>query len=116
MGRYLGERYGDAMYVVGFSFGEGRYNAVGPFLQSHTAPPPVPDSLDAFLGSAGVPRFFLDLRHLGGDAPAPWFYQTRKMRLIGAAASRCAYRPVVAAEDYDGLIWLNPTNPSMLLP
>lgn len=116
MGDYLDQRYGDDMYVLGFAFGEGRYNALGPGfrLGSHPAMPPVPGSLESFLGAAGLPRFILDLR--GGTAPEIWFGKPRAHRNIGAVATRCAWAPAVAAEEYDGLVWVDPTNPSVLLP
>ena len=117
MGSYLAERYGGDMYVLGFTFGEGRYNAVGPAgLTSHQAFPPAPGTLETFLGSAGLPRFILDLNNLGEDAPGNWLKKRRGMRSIGALAFKCSFFPAVAAEEYDGLIWINPANPSVLLP
>jgi erythromycin esterase len=117
MGAYLDERYGDDMYVLGFTLGEGRYTAVGPTgLTSHEAFPPAPGTLETFLGSAGLSRFILDLNNLGEDAPGNWLKKRRGMRSIGALALKCSFFPTVAAEEYDGLIWINPTNPSVRLP
>ncbi len=116
MGDFLDQRYGDEMYVLGFAFGEGRYSAIGRgFLPGiHEALPPVPGSLETFLGAAGIPRFILDLRP--GHLPGKWFDEPRNFRSIGSAAVRCAFYPIVAADHYDGLIWIDPTNPSQLLP
>lgn len=121
MGEFLAERYGDDMYVLGFAFGEGRYNALGanpgPQLMSHQALPPIPGSLESFLSTAGIPRYILDLRHLDEEeAPWIWFGKPRNFRLLGSTSDRCPYLPGVAADEYDGLIWLDPTNPSQLLP
>ena len=123
MGHYLDQRYGDDMYVLGFAFAEGSYNAYGPNpaggtqLTSHQASPPIPGSLESFLGAAGIPRYILDLRYLDEEeAPWIWFGKPRKFRLIGSTNISCSYTPVVAADEYDGLIWLNPSSPSQLLP
>lgn len=117
MGSYLAERYGDDMYVLGFTLGQGRYNAIGPTgLTSHEAFPPVPGTLESFLGSAGLPRFILDLNNLGEDAPGNWLKKRRGMRSIGALGFKCSFSPAVAAEEYDGLLWIDLTNPSVLLP
>jgi erythromycin esterase-like protein len=114
---YLDERYGDDMYVLGFTLGEGRYTAVGPTgLTSHEAFPPAPGTLETFLGSAGLPLFILDLNNLDEDAPGNWLKKRRGMRSIGALALKCSFFPTVAAEEYNGLIWINPTNPSVRLP
>lgn len=116
MGDYLDQRYGDDMYVLGFSFGEGRYNAFGPGfrLTSNQAIPPVPGSLESLLSAAGMPRYILDLRHV--DEPEVWFAKPRPFRDHGALARRCDHVSTVAAEQYDGLIWIDPTTPSILLP
>ncbi|HKV10767.1 MAG TPA: erythromycin esterase family protein [Thermoanaerobaculia bacterium] len=117
MGDYLDERYGDDMYVLGFALGEGRYNAVGPTgLTSQEASPPPPGALEAFLEAAALPRFILDLNHLGEDAPGNWLKKRHGFRSTGAVAFKCPFYPTIATEEYDGLIWINPTNPSVLLP
>ncbi|HEX2225485.1 MAG TPA: erythromycin esterase family protein [Thermoanaerobaculia bacterium] len=125
MGDYLAQRHGDDMYVLGFAFGGGRYNAVGPQgLRDHEAGVLAPDGVEALLAATGIPRFIVDLRSLGADNgvgggqgdPSRWFHEQRFLRMHGAAASRCALRPVVAADYYDGLIWFEQTSPSVLLP
>jgi erythromycin esterase len=115
MGKYLAERYGDDMYVLGFAFGEGRYNAQGPRgLTSHEALAPVPGSLETLLEATGIPRFLLDLR--GENGHSTWFKKPVGLRSIGSITVRCSYVPTVVGEEYDGLIWLNPTSPSVRLP
>lgn len=116
MGQYLAERYGNDMYVVGFTFGEGSYNAIGwQGLRDYAALPPQPGSLETFLGAAGLPRFLLDLRHLDEDAPFQWFNKPKTMRSLGSIARRCAFRQSVAAQEYDGLIWIHQSTPSDFL-
>ena len=59
----------------------------------------------------------VDLRNIPGNAPsAPWLKKERPFRLIGALATRCAFGPAVVAEEYDAMIWIERTNPSVLLP
>lgn len=116
MGKYLADRYGDDMYVLGFAFGEGRYNAVGDQfdVSSHEAIAPVPGSLETLLEATGISRFILDLR--GENGHATWFKSPVLFRSIGAVRTRCSFSPTEVGEHYDGLIWLNPTSPSALLP
>ena len=116
MGKYLEDRYGDDMYVLGFNFGQGRYNAIGSNgrLTSHQAPTPVQGSLESLLQGTGMPMFILDLRHNSG--PAKWFRESRLVQSHGSIALHCPFYPGIASEDYDGLIWIDSTTPSTLLP
>ena len=117
MGTYLAERYGDSMYVLGFAYGTGRYNAIGPLgLTSHETHAPVPGSLEILLRATDMPRFVIDLRDPDAQAPGLWFRQSRLLKALGAGKERCGFLPVVAAGSYDGLIWIDQTNPSTLLP
>ncbi|MFP5287346.1 MAG: erythromycin esterase family protein [Thermoanaerobaculia bacterium] len=118
MGRFLEERYGDDMVVLGFAFGSGRYNAIqiGAGLGAHEAHPPISGSVESYLAAAGIPRFVLDLRRVPNGAPATWLRQSRNFRSIGAVAMRCAFFPAVVAEEYDALIWFDTTHPAVALP
>lgn len=109
------------MLVVGFAFAEGRYTAVstsGSGVRSdNEALPPPPGTVDAYLRSARIPRFLVDLRNIPAKAPsAPWLKTERPFRSIGSLATRCAFDPAVVAEEYDALTWIERTNPSVLLP
>lgn len=119
MGANLARRFGSEMLVVGFAFAEGRYTAVAPggLRSDNEALPPPPGTVDAYLRSARIPRFLVDLRNIPAKAPsAPWLKQERPFRSIGSLATRCAFDPAVVAEEYDALIWIEKTNPSVLLP
>ena len=119
MGTFLSERYGDDMLVVGFAFAEGRYTAISEngSLRDNEALPPPPGTVEAYLRSARIPRFLVDLRNIPAKAPsAPWLKKERPFRLIGSVATRCAFNPAVVAKEYDALIWIERTNPSVLLP
>ena len=115
MGEYLDERYGDDMYVLGFTLGNGRYNARGPQgLTSYEVHPPVQGSLESLFQASGLPMFLLDLRYNSG--PATWFREPRLLQSHGAVAFHCSFTPKIASEEFDGLIWIDPTSPSTLLP
>ena len=117
MGDYLAQRYGDEMYVLGFAFGEGSYNASGAAgLRSYPATSPVLGSLETLLRAPGLPRYILNLRNLDEDAPLAWFHQPRLLRSIGSVVHLCPFFPSKAGKEYDGLIWINSTTPSTLLP
>jgi len=118
MGWHLDQRYGRDQYVLGFAYEEGSYTAFGPFgLTPHPTTPPPPGTLETLLRTAGHPRYILDLRSLDDDAPASWLKRTHGMKGIGSSATRCeGFDPTVAASEYDGLIWIQSTNPSVLLP
>jgi erythromycin esterase-like protein len=74
----------------------------------------VPGSLETLLAATGIPRFILDLR--GENGHSTWFKKPVGFRSIGSVWVRCSYFPTIVGEEYDGLIWLNPTSPSVLLP
>lgn len=117
MGNYLDQRYGDDMYVLGFAFAGGRYNAYGrQGLTSHQAHAPIQGSLESLLQAAGLPRYILDLRHTAGEAPGLWFQHQRLLQTPGSVHLRCAFYPTVAARDHDALIWIDQMTPSVLLP
>src|SRR5687768_15977540 len=119
MGKYLQQRHGDDMVVLGFAYGTGRYNALERSrgaLQDNETLPPIPNSVEAYLGSAGIPRFILDLRRATNGAPAQWLKTTKGFRNIGALAVRCAFMQVTATNEYDALLWFDHTNSSVLLP
>ena len=119
MGRFLRQRHGKDMVIMGFAHGTGRYNsraAIDGRLGSFDMAPPVPGSLEVYLGSAGMPRYILDLRRVPGGAPAQWLDAPRGFRNIGAREVRCGFLPATVADEYDAMIWFDRTNPSVLLP
>ena len=115
MGSFLDQRYGDDHVVLGFAFNKGSYTAVGAQgLTSYEAVPAIPDSVEGYLKSAGMPRFIVDLRNVP-SGPDYWLERVKNFRNIGAVATRCAFRPTNVSSSYDGLIWMDETSPSVLL-
>lgn len=117
MGQYLAQAYGGDMYTVGFTLGEGTFNSQNiTGLRPFEAVPAPPSSVEGLLAATGIPRFFVDLRSLGDNGPARWFHEERLMRSLGTPVIRCGFFPVVAASDFDGLIYIERSTPSVLLP
>ena len=119
MGHDLAETYGDAYLAIGFSFGEGSYNATNSQgeVTAETAASPLPMSVDAFLKATGLPRFILDLRDVEATPAAPWLAAERLFRSIGAVAvpASAAYAPATLSEDYDFVVFSASTTASHLL-
>jgi hypothetical protein len=76
----------------------------------------VQGSLETLFEATRLPRFILDIRNPGGGEPGTWLNKPQNFRGIGAVAIRCSFYRTVASQLYDGLIWINPTSPSTLLP
>jgi hypothetical protein len=110
MGASLREKYGDQMVVFGFSFGEGSFQAVemGKGLHDWTVPAAPAGTLDGMLASAGIPLFGLDLR-----AAPPWFSESHRARMIGAAYSlenpEAYSSDIVASKAYDAILFVGKT-------
>jgi erythromycin esterase len=127
MGVHLHKRYIDAMVTFGFSFYQGSLNAVNSqrasrgMLIPHEAPPPPEESYEHTLGALGMPQFFLDLRNIrAGSAAADWLVGPHLCRSIGAVYAAAHpenyFDDISLPEEYDVIIHLQDTTPSMLLP
>ncbi len=112
MGGDLRTMYGGQMVVFGFAFNRGSFQAIpaggGSPLRDWTVPPAPEGSLDAKLGSAGIPVFAVDLR----GAPA-WFNESHRARMIGAIFSednqQNYWNDMVATKAYDALLFVENT-------
>ena len=90
MGAHLARRLGAGYLAVGLTHGRGRYRALGEEApEEHESGPPLAGSLEEWLGSAGLPRFVLDLRGLASGEPAA-LTEPRPARQAGARATRSA--------------------------
>jgi erythromycin esterase len=109
--------YGDAMRVFGFAFYEGDYTATGPRgLTSYTAEAAYPGTVEHVLHATGQPRLVLDLRDAAATPAAAWLAQPRPVRQIGALAQDDGFYNQALARLYDGLIYIERSTPSRLLP
>jgi erythromycin esterase-like protein len=111
MGEELHDMYGAQMVVLGFAFNRGSFQAMGARgggLQNFTVGPAPAGSLDALLGTAGIPLFALDLR----NAP-PSLHETRPSRQIGAVFASEAeanyFRRVSAPTIFDAILFVENT-------
>lgn len=127
MGSYLRERYGKEMVVFGFTFYSGACNAVtqrpggeSGKLTTHQVPPPPPATYESYFHSAGIPRFFLDLRNVRSGAPATdWLQGPRYLRHISAVYNDCypenSFWETQLPEVFDVIIYFESTSPSVSL-
>jgi erythromycin esterase len=125
MGSYLGQEFGDAYVVAGFSFFRGGFNAVEATLRLGPL-----QALDALQGSyeyefnrLGHARFYVDMRPArapGGPQAARWLLGPRPFRMIGAtyrlATPNDVYSQRSLAREFDIMIHLTDTSPTQLLP
>ena len=121
MGFLLRQHYGSAMFVVGFAFDGGTFNArsrpqSGP--RPQTTPPSPPGGCEEFFATAGQPRFLLDLRRPPPVA-ARFLAQRRSIWFIGSVYDESLptefYRwapPLDAA--FDLLVYFETTTASRL--
>lgn len=116
MGRHLRMALGDSLYVFGFVFNQGSFQAMeapppgksARGLIVHTVPPARPGTLDAALASVGQPLFALDVRGVPRGTPLGAFLrETRWSRQIGAVYGEGFPEDRVAlAEEFDGVFFV----------
>jgi len=127
MGGALRQMVGPAMVVMGFSFAQGAFNAVGmtgttyTSLGQHTVSTPKYDSYEEYFSASRMPRFFLDLRNRATMPDTPsWLPGPRNALSIGAvyadAAPDSYYYLARLPAEYDAVIFLDQTTASVLLP
>ncbi len=117
MGGSLDRRFGDAYRVIGFAIGEGDYTAMGPRgLAAYPAPAAPAGTVENALSRVGLPRFVLDLRAARADSGGAWLLEPRPFRWVGFAATDDQFRELPVASRFDGLIYLDRTTASRLLP
>ena len=127
-GYYQRQTFGDDMVVLGFTHETGRLTAriwerdrsicgaPGEF----DLDPPVADSYEAHLGRASSPRFVLDLHGLEREQGNEWLSGYRSFRQIGVCYSEDVDEPfwgqIPVTRWFDGIIHLETTRPTTLLP
>ena len=123
MGTYLRYQYRDDMVVFGFMFHHGSFNAGGyeyRGIRAHHVGAPPEDSYEYHFASAGLPRFFLDLREVEFSPVAEWMLEPHPFRTIGSLYSD-SYSLSFFFYDYalstmfDVVIYFEDTTPSTLL-
>jgi erythromycin esterase len=126
LGKHLRETMGDALYVFGFAFNQGSFQAMHMArsgeppqgLITHTVPPARPGTLDASLASVGLPLFALNMRGTPKDSPLGAFFQeTRWSRNIGAVyGDNFPEDKVAPGQEFDGLLFVEKTSAATSTP
>jgi erythromycin esterase-like protein len=130
MGAYLDDMYGEALFRVGFAFGEGQFNAVNAYVALEPpsekpivfeAPPPPPYTFGWFARGTNLAAFIISTRSPGtGDPRMDWLDQPILLRSIRLSYDKHApgryfveYRP---ASDFDAILYLDQSTPTQILP
>ncbi|QSQ22666.1 erythromycin esterase family protein [Pyxidicoccus parkwayensis] len=127
MGQHLREALGPRLYVFGFAFNQGEFQAVHVpsepneerrGLSVHSLPAAEIGTLEGALALAQVPTFALDLRGLPrGGGVSEFFMHPRYTRNYGAVFSKAIQpRSVRAASAYDGLLFVEHTQAAVPTP
>nr|WP_246357477.1 erythromycin esterase family protein [Pyxidicoccus fallax] len=127
-GRWLARSFGKGLYVFGFAFNQGSFQAMrmptadAPAprgVDEFTVPPAPEDSLDAALASTGLPLLALDLRAVPASGPVrEWWRRALRTRDPGALYSHEGY-PLSTSRNlelYDGLLFVERTTRARPLP
>ncbi len=119
MGQSLKEDLGAQLVVLGFAFGHGSFQAIDRTVDSRsegklrtfTVGPPPEQSLDATLAASEIPFFVIDLRRARGRV-GRWLRSDHPTRNEGALffGPFSMLSPVVPAERYDALVFVNETS------
>jgi|GEM_PF-2076305 len=127
MGRHLHDRFGDDMFIIGFTFRSGSFRAVlivGSATlghRVHVSQQPLAGSYEHYLASADMPRMLIDLRQIAPGSPATdWLIGPRPLRAIGSVYNELTperwYTDVKLTEMFDLLIYFQDTRHSDVLP
>lgn len=111
MGGFLADRHGDDYRAVGFAFGRGSFQAMGPVapggddpeyaLREWTVSGPPADTLEAALAAVGDPVALYDLRSARtDDRLAEWLSTPRRHRSVGATYDPTAPDRYLVEYDY----------------
>lgn len=121
MGAYLRKRYGASYLAIGMSFYQGSFMAYdGTYLAPFTAALPSASSSNYTLGQVGIPRYFLDLRHLPAGSIKTWAQTPRPFCVINIvydpSQAAASYNTGSLSQWFDILIHFQHTTPAHLLP
>lgn len=126
MGYHLRKQFGSDMVIMGFSFGEGKFNAVESNGTSYTGLKPLSTSFAADnsfeyqFRRLQLPRFFVDLRTFATTPDGRWMQEPRPLRSIGAVFApsyeKNYFYSTTLPKEYDVMIYFGTTQASVLLP
>jgi erythromycin esterase len=128
MGRHLAQALGPKLYVFGFAFHQGGFQAWNlsrkpaegrKGMVDFFVPPAPEDTLEAALAATGASLAVVDLRAVPGAGPVrEWWRHLHRTRAIGSVYADEGYplglvRPL---EAYDGLLFVERTTPARPAP
>jgi erythromycin esterase len=120
MGKYLDSNLGESFYVIGFGFNRGSFLALNNSTRSRediTVEKAEEGSSDLRFSQLNNNIFFLDFRSFQSENK--WVLKKTKSRNIGDVyypnEFNRNYRKHILSESYDGLIFVEMTNPIKML-
>lgn len=132
LGAHLRRFYGKDYYALGFSFGQGSFQAMGPkenapsqfTLSQFTVGTGPVDSVDWYLAQVGMKGLVVDFRQAGKNTEAgEWLDSPHPMRSIGStyypgSPEQNIFGLTVVGKEFDGLFFIDSTtrarpNPSV---
>ena len=120
MGYYLAQKFGNDYKTFGFTFFDGSFNAFGnKGVTSYDSVKAYPGTLEYLLNQLNEPAFILDLNKIKSDKNryTEWLNYRLDYRIAGAindSSNEFMNRNIV--EDFDYLIFIKKSSPSILLP
>jgi erythromycin esterase len=118
MGYHLRRRFGSAMYVFGFAFNQGSFQAVEMTphatsgLRPFTVGPAAEGTLENLMSRAGLTIAAVNLHDLPTEGPvAEWFSKPCSTRVIGSGYPVLQeYQSVDARQVFDGVMFVETTS------
>lgn len=116
MGNYLYQEFGNDIFIMGFAFYTGGYNAVGNNgLGVYSTSLPERGSIEWILHQTGIKKLIIDLRSVSKSSETQWLNNQLDFRSIGNRALDYAFYQTVITDEFDALIFFDETAPSELL-
>ena len=120
MGEYIVDNLGNDYVNIGFTFGEGNYNAINlktMELVIQDAEKPQSDTYEYYFSQLGVNSFILDLKSIKKNKPkmGEWLLNNYKFRRIGSIKPLNEFVETNLAKDYDIIIYINKSTATQIL-
>jgi erythromycin esterase len=121
MGHYLRQTFGDRVRLLGFAFDRGEVRALE---RGKSGPGPIkvvaaaPNSAEAVLRSAGLPRFILDLRSVPAEGPlGGWLARGQLLRNFDWVydPDDTSYIGIVLSQAFDALVFIEESTATVAL-
>jgi erythromycin esterase len=117
MGEHLDKQLKDKYVNIGFAFHNGNYTAWGPKkLGTYKAQSSYAGTYEYYFKAINEPIFALDLRNIPKDNPAAqWLLKQLEFRHIGSTKMESDFSKTDLTKDFDIVIFINNSSPSVLL-